>query len=98
KGKKLYSTTEKAEFTLLIPDHVKNKFADIYVLEIGPGGKNEILYQNNSEELGYVLEGKIVITLDNKEYELEEGDSIYFPGKIPHGWENKTNKTCKTIW
>lgn len=50
-----------------------------------------IPHTKGGEECDYVLKGEIIITLQDKEYILEEGDCIRFNPAIPHKIENKTN-------
>mgnify|MGYP003585297717 CR=1 FL=1 len=52
---------------------------------------NDILpHTKGGEECNYVLKGEIVITLQDNEYVLAEGDCIRFNPEIPHKIENKT--------
>ncbi|MGG1573540.1 helix-turn-helix domain-containing protein [Fictibacillus sp. NRS-1165] len=97
KRKKLNSPGEKAEVFLLTPSHnIKN--IEMHMIVIEPGGKSDRLYVNNAEEVGYILQGTLVLFLGDEEFEVNQGDSIYFPGNIPHGWENRTDKEVVTIW
>jgi quercetin dioxygenase-like cupin family protein len=45
-----------------------------------------------------VLKGQITIFLGNETFDLDEGDSIYFPGNIAHGWENNNDTEAVTLW
>ena len=40
---------------------------------------------HSGQEFNYVIEGKVKITVDGREYVLETGDSIYFDARLPHG-------------
>jgi quercetin dioxygenase-like cupin family protein len=40
---------------------------------------------HGGQEFNYVVEGKMKITVDGRDYILETGDSIYFDAKHPHG-------------
>ncbi len=46
-------------------------------------------YQHNGDEFCFVLEGSIKIMINNKEYSLKEGDSIYFNANAPHSIINE---------
>jgi mannose-6-phosphate isomerase-like protein (cupin superfamily) len=52
---------------------------------IAPSDKPAELVTHGGEEFNLVTEGSIIVTLGNKEILLEEGDSIYFDPRIPHG-------------
>ncbi|MDP4120505.1 MAG: XRE family transcriptional regulator [Bacillota bacterium] len=43
------------------------------------------LVVHSGQEFNYVLEGKIKLTLGEKEIILSEGDSVFFDPSIPHG-------------
>jgi len=40
---------------------------------------------HSGQEFNYVIEGKVKITINQREYVLETGDSIYFDARLPHG-------------
>ncbi|MDR1420799.1 MAG: XRE family transcriptional regulator [Treponema sp.] len=40
---------------------------------------------HSGQEFNYVLEGRVKVTVGRREYELSEGDSIYFDAGLPHG-------------
>ncbi|MDN4075459.1 helix-turn-helix domain-containing protein [Fictibacillus terranigra] len=44
------------------------------------------------EEFYYVLKGAVLFHVDEKEYFVREGDSIHFPSRVPHFWENPLNE------
>lgn len=48
-------------------------------------------HTKGGEECNYVLSGEITITLQGKEFILNEGDCIRFNPEIPHKIENKTD-------
>jgi transcriptional regulator with XRE-family HTH domain len=37
------------------------------------------------QEFNYIVEGSVKVTVNKREYILEEGDSIYFDAGLPHG-------------
>ncbi|PLR91588.1 helix-turn-helix domain-containing protein [Bacillus sp. T33-2] len=95
--KKLNSPAEKAEVFLLTPTN-NSRNIEMHMIMIEPGGKSDKLYVNSAEEVGYVLNGTLTLHLGDDSFEVKEGDSIYFPGNIPHGWENRTNAQVVTLW
>jgi len=56
-----------------------------------------IPHTQGGEECNYVLEGEIIVTLDTKEYHLEQGDCIRFNPETPHKIENKSTKQASYI-
>ena len=69
--------------------------ADIYI--IAPGMVSELI-EHVGEELGYVLEGSLVLTLDEQTYTLQPGDSFSFPSNVPHGYRNTSNEVVRVLW
>ena len=57
-----------------------------------PGGGSEGVIQHEGEEFGYVLDGEIELTVDNRNYQLREGDSFYFRSERPHSYNNNRKK------
>ncbi|MGN7300128.1 cupin domain-containing protein [Ferdinandcohnia sp. SAFN-114] len=94
---KLNSSSEKTELFLLTPTN-NNRNIEMHMIVIEPGGKSDKPYVNNAEEVGYILKGTLTLSLGEEEYEVNEGDSVYFPGYIPHGWENKSDSEVVTLW
>jgi len=54
-------------------------------------------HTKGGEECDYVLKGEITITLQDKEFILNEGDCIRFNPDIPHKIENKTDKQASYL-
>jgi quercetin dioxygenase-like cupin family protein len=62
------------------------------------GGSSGGTITHVGEELGFVLEGEVEIMLGDKPYLLKEGDSIFFPSELPHGYRNPGDKTARILW
>ena len=56
-----------------------------------------IPHTKGGEECDYVLNGEIIITLQDKSFVLQEGDCIRFNPEIPHKIENKTDKQASYL-
>ena len=59
-----------------------------YILILGPKQGRKGSFKFSGEEFYYVLKGGVKFTIDNKEYILNEGDSIHFPSNLEHFGEN----------
>lgn len=59
---------------------------NIHIIE--RGGASDGTVQHAGEEVGYVLEGKVELTVDGKRYVLEAGDSFCFRSEHAHGYRN----------
>jgi transcriptional regulator with XRE-family HTH domain len=55
-------------------------------------------YQHEGDEFCFVLEGTIKIVMGDNEYDLEEGDSIYFKSNIPHSIKNVSKKQATALF
>ena len=88
-------TREHAVFELLTPD-LQGPFEMIWV-ELGAGAPEPERYQHAGAECVLLLEGNVTYHLGAVAYELEEGDSITFPGDIPHWAENPGPGTAKLV-
>lgn len=55
------------------------------------------MLQNDAEEGGYILEGKIELTVGEEVNQLEKGDSYYFDNNKPHRFRNTSEQECKII-
>lgn len=95
--KMLVFPKSKLKQYLLTPD-LQRKL-EVLLGEVDPGEEHEEeWYSHEGEEFGFVIEGRYEVTVEEKVYILEEGDSIYFPSNLPHKMKGIGNKTCKTIW
>ena len=55
------------------------------------------MLQNDAEEGGYILEGKIELTVGEDVNQLEKGDSYYFDNNKPHRFRNISDQLCKIV-
>ena len=58
------------------------------------------MYQKHShagQEFSLVLEGRMMVNIDGKELILNEGDSLYFNSKLPHGMKALDGKTVRFL-
>ena len=50
------------------------------------------------DELIYVLEGRLQMTIVEETYILETGDSLSFKSHLPHRWDNIGEDNAKVLW
>ncbi len=50
------------------------------------------------EEAGFVLKGRLTITVGEETFVLEAGDSIHYQTQQPHSWRNEGNEECVVVW
>ncbi len=77
--KKLVLANPQVTYELLTPD--LNRKMEMFLAHLSPSQENIALsLAHPTEECILVLEGRLHVQLDGKEYELDAGDSIYFEG------------------
>lgn len=50
------------------------------------------------DELIYMLEGQLLVTIAGESHLLGPGDSLCFKSHLPHRWDNVGNSEAKAIW
>lgn len=70
--------------------------AQLHIVE--PGGASDGLISHEGEELGYILDGTLELTVDGHRAVLGPGDSFFFASKRPHGYRNVGNDTVRVVW
>jgi transcriptional regulator with XRE-family HTH domain len=50
------------------------------------------------EELIYLLEGELRVTVDGEAVDLRPGDSIHFRTDRPHSWSNPAERPARALW
>lgn len=77
----------------------KNDSFIMFLVYLEPGeGSGKDFYVHRGLEAGLILQGKMEITVGNKIFVLEEGDSITYPSDTPHKWRNIGEKRAIGIW
>lgn len=95
--KQLKLPNSNVTYELLSPN--LNRKIEFLIVKIEPGQCNKKeLIAHEGEECGYVIKGKLKIKWGDKEYILEEGDSIYFDSTVPHRFINIGDEECISIW
>lgn len=76
-----------------------NRDADPFIVTVEPKAEGVPMTYNshNGQEFNYVLEGRMLISIDGKELVLNEGDSIYFNSRLPHGMEALEGKKVRFL-
>jgi transcriptional regulator with XRE-family HTH domain len=68
---------------------------DIHI--VSPGMISEMI-EHAGEEMGYVIEGSLDLTLGETTHTLHAGDSFHFPSNVPHGYRNSTKEIVRILW
>lgn len=79
------------------PDPYKQMEPFIIKLERGASSGPK-QHQHFGQVFIYVFRGKLKISLNNKDYVMNEGDSIYFNSNVPHSFANVNKNITEAMW
>lgn len=73
--------------------------ADPFIVTVdpAPAGKPVHLNSHNGQEFNFVLEGKLLLSINGHDLTLNEGDSLYFDASLPHGMKALDGKPVKFL-
>lgn len=69
---------------------------NIHIVE--PGAQSDGAISHEGEELGYVLDGCLELTVDDETYFLQTGDSFWFPSTQRHHYHNPGRTLARVLW
>jgi transcriptional regulator with XRE-family HTH domain len=55
---------------------------------LAPDATTDGTIEHSGEEIGYVLEGRIELTVGGETHVVEAGDSFHYRSELPHGYRN----------
>ncbi len=92
------SIDSNTKISLLTSSDIDKNMEPIFY-EIGPKGESgREPFQHPGEEFVFVLEGQLEVYINDKKYELVEGDSLYFKSTQKHKFTNPTDGMTKVLW
>ena len=65
---------------------------------VSPGGGSEGMLSHEGEEVGFVIEGTLELTVGNETYTLEAEDSFSFRSELPHSYRNPGTVPARVIF
>ena len=74
------------------------KMMEPHLFRVAPGSGSGESYTHQGEEFLHVLQGRLRIALEGKEYLLRAGDSFYFESSTPHRWSNPSRQQTLILW
>ena len=63
----------------------KSKIMQPLLVRLDPSDKPAALVSHTGQEFNYVVEGTVILSIDGKEFSLDQGDSVFFNPTLPHG-------------
>ena len=83
---------------MLTPVDFQSK-AEVYLLEFSPGKKlSHHFFSHKGEELGYVLSGRLQMSLPHSIHKLKTGDAVHLTSETPSQWMNLGPGTARLLW
>ena len=70
--------------------------ANIHIIKAG--GSSDGSISHVGEEIGYLIEGVLDLTVGGQTYRLNVGDSFHFGSEFPHGYSNPGNTVARVLW
>lgn len=69
---------------------------NVHIIE--PGGYSNEALEHDGEEVGYVVEGTIELSVDGRSYIAGPGASFYFRSDLPHSYRNVGDTAARLVW
>lgn len=77
---------------------IGNPKIEVYRITFHSHFPPEQIVQFAGEEIIYVLDGELTISIDDEQFVLTAGDSIHYDALLIHSWKNESNDSCTIIW
>ena len=81
----------------VIPNAQKNMMEPVLV-ELEAEASAPVDFPHDGEEFGYVLEGKVRLTLGKKAYVCKRGETFYYRANTTHSISNAGKTIAKLLW
>jgi transcriptional regulator with XRE-family HTH domain len=77
---------------------IGNPEIEVYRITFHPHSAAGQIDQFAGEEIIYVLNGELTISIGDEQFVLTAGDSIHYDALLIHSWKNESNDFCTIIW
>lgn len=81
-----------------LPPHEIHGHLQGLVHTVAPGTTSDGQIQRKGEELGYLVEGRLELTVGDQPAALEAGDSFFFDSRRPHSYRNPGKPVAHVVW
>lgn len=89
--------TDDSKVTWIVPTAQKNAMEPI-IIELEKGACTDADIPHDGEEFGYVLDGRVRVTVGERVSEAGAGDSFYYPADKKHFLQNVYDGKSKVLW
>jgi transcriptional regulator with XRE-family HTH domain len=99
RGERLRNELDGVHYEQLMTSTRGNWPSEMFLLEIDPGcGTSFSGGGHEGAEMGYVLAGEAILTVDAADHAVRKGDSIYFSSHLPHQLRNCGKSSFRAVW
>lgn len=81
----------------LLSGPMPDRVLEALIAEFPPGYRHPLI-THSGEEFGYVLEGEVILQLEDREFALEPGDSFHILSSQPHTVRNPSDRPARILW
>lgn len=68
------------------------------VIEPYGRGESELYAVDCDLDVLHIISGELTLRMSQESYALKAGDTLSFPGREPHSWENPTAAPTEVLW
>lgn len=73
--------------------------AEPYLIEIAPKTRlSSHFFSHKGEEMGYLLSGKLELSIRNTTHKVRSGDIVYLTSEFPSQWKNPGPNWARMLW
>jgi glyoxylate utilization-related uncharacterized protein len=100
KERRLVKKNSKGTNSHLLSYHDSSKQIEPYIIQFKKDSDSNGIMTSNfpGQEFCYVLKGSFNATVNDNQYNLEEGDGFYFHSRRPHLFKNTSKKDAELLW
>jgi len=81
----------------LLPNHLC-ALLEANIHHIPAGTSTQGFLEHQGEEMGYVLQGDLELTVADQTIRVGKGDSFFFQSHLPHGYRNIGSIEAQVLW
>jgi transcriptional regulator with XRE-family HTH domain len=84
-------TAKGFDYQRILTRNIHGGPVDFVLLKLKNGARRNKMVETDAFEYKYLIKGKVDYLIEDKNYVLEEGDSIFFDGRLGHNLSNIGN-------
>jgi transcriptional regulator with XRE-family HTH domain len=81
----------------MLPGHLCT-LLEVNIHHVPAGASSQGFLEHQGEEMGFVLQGELELTVGDQVVRVATGDSFFFLSHIPHGYRNVGSEDARIFW